>query len=743
MDGRMASIKMTHKLGLAVAAALLSLAVSPVAAANAAGPELAITSPPSGSTTNSLTVSFSGTTTDASLSDPVRLTINRSHGGPITAETLPNGESWAIESVALPEGDAYTAVVEQTNELFETGGSSPVSFTVNTKPPTVTLQQPASPSKNTEPKFSGTASESASVVVHVLNSEGHELAKASGTPKSGSWTSGPTSPALASGSYSAFATEASSIGNGPGTSETVAFVVNTNPPTVTLDQPLKNSNNATPTFTGTASDTTLVTVKVYLKGTSTLEATVTALPTAGAWESGRAALPSGKHSYTAVASQESSLENPTGTSAPVSFSVDTEAPSVVLNPPASPTNDATPSFSGSASEANPVSVKIYAGPTISGNPVATATATGTGGGWTSGPVSPALPDGEYVAVATQESSFGHEPGGAGPDRFVVDTVAPQVSLAHPLNGSSSSGGTEAVDGGAGTVAGDSPDSTHVTVELFAGTQAAGAPSQSVEVPVTGGTWSVTLAGLTTGGYVVRAEQRDAAGNVGVSATSSFSVVASGAVAAGGPSASFAWSPSAPHAGEQISLLSSSTDPARPITSYSWDLLGTGAFAAGGPLNATSFSTAGKHLVQLRVSDAGGASNVAAETIDVAARRTRLMQPFPTVKIAASRSGAGIRLRLLSIRASSGARIAVSCSGKGCPAKSQSRIAAAGKAGPAPLEFRRFERFLRPGVVLEIRVSKTGEIGKYTRFTVRRNRLPSRSDACIGSATGRPIACPSS
>jgi hypothetical protein len=114
-----------------------------------------------------------------------------------------------------------------------------------------------------------------------------------------------------------------------------------------------------------------------------------------------------------------------------------------------------------------------------------------------------------------------------------------------------------------------------------------------------------------------------------------------------------------------------------------------------------------------------------------------------VRISASGSGAGIRLKLLSVRAPAGAEIAVSCSGKGCPVKSQSRVAATGKASGAPLEFRRFERFLRPGTVLEIRISKAGEIGKYTRFAVRRGRLPVRSDACIGSATGKPIACRSS
>ena len=46
-------------------------------------------------------------------------------------------------------------------------------------------------------------------------------------------------------------------------------------------------------------------------------------------------------------------------------------------------------------------------------------------------------------------------------------------------------------------------------------------------------------------------------------------------------------------------------------------------------------------------------------------------------------------------------------------------------------------------MLEIRVSKGGEIGKYTRFTIRRNKPPARVDAVLSPAGSRPIACPSS
>ena len=60
-----------------------------------------------------------------------------------------------------------------------------------------------------------------------------------------------------------------------------------------------------------------------------------------------------------------------------------------------------------------------------------------------------------------------------------------------------------------------------------------------------------------------------------------------------------------------------------------------------------------------------------------------------------------------------------------------------------ITLRRFERSLPAGVVLEIKVSSHGEIGKFTRFTVRHDKLPERDDACLGPTGGKPIVCPSS
>jgi hypothetical protein len=58
-------------------------------------------------------------------------------------------------------------------------------------------------------------------------------------------------------------------------------------------------------------------------------------------------------------------------------------------------------------------------------------------------------------------------------------------------------------------------------------------------------------------------------------------------------------------------------------------------------------------------------------------------------------------------------------------------------------FRRFERALRAGASLQIRVYAPGQIGKYTRFTIRHGKLPARVDTCLSPSGAQRMTCPSS
>ncbi len=657
---------------------------------------------------------------------------------------------------ALAESSIFTGQLSgsmPSSRMPSSAGSrdTPVTFSVEAATPTVTLNQPASPSKDTMPSFSGSASETTAVTVDIYvgaTVKGSPISTATATGTGAGWESGDASPALRSGQYTATASQQSPIGNVVGTSSPVTFTVDTAPPTVTLTPPPSPSSDSTPSFTGSASDTTEVTVDIYAGATATgpVVATAKARGNGGIWHSEKVSHELTSGQYAATATQPSSLGNPAGTSSPVTFKVDTAAPTVTLTPPPSPSSDSTRSFTGSASDETPVTVDIYAGATATGPVVATATATGTGGGFSSGDAQPALSDGHYTATATQTSLAGHT--GTSPSvTFTVDTMPPRVTVTLPVNDGSTSGGSQLVEGEAGTAEGDTQA---IRIKLFAGATVGSEPVQQLTVQAAAGAWSATFAGLSPGVYTAQSEQADEAGNIGRSEPVTFTVTAPPAITPPAvavpvpPVASFTWFPSAPDTGEPVLLESNSADPVSPITGFAWALTSNGPFQAGGSVLTTSFATPGAHAVRLQVTNAFGLSSVATETINLISRPASLMQPFPIVQIAGTETASGVELRLLRVQQMpAGAVIAVRCKGRGCPFKSARRVAKASKRGVAPLEFHGFERFLRSGVTLEILVSKPGEIGEYTRLVVRRGKLPERVDMCLNATGIKPQVCPSS
>jgi subtilisin-like proprotein convertase family protein len=99
--------------------------------------------------------------------------------------------------------------------------------------------------------------------------------------------------------------------------------------------------------------------------------------------------------------------------------------------------------------------------------------------------------------------------------WFVDTVAPSIGLDAPPGRFTSAEPT--FTGTAGTASGDLPS---VAVAIH---NSGGALVQSMTVPPSGSTWSAKAMPLADGAYSVRAEQRDAAGNVGSSAVRTFTI----------------------------------------------------------------------------------------------------------------------------------------------------------------------------------------------------------------------------
>ena len=397
-----------------------------------------------------------------------------------------------------------------------------------------------------------------------------------------------------------------------------------------------------------------------------------------------------------------------------------------------------------------VTLKVFSGAAAEGAPVQTLTLEESSlcSNWQGTPAT--LAEGTYtllaeetVGVLNAEGEFEELPQSArsAPVTFTVDTTAPSPAISSPSPGSTYFTGAIPVSGTAGTAPGDRDS---VLVDVFAGSDVTAAPVEAVEMAAPGGSWSGALAGLAPGTYTLSAQQSDAAANSGAGAPVPITVLA--VPPPPPPSASFTWFPEFPRVGETVTLAASWTGSSSPITGFAWALTASESFHPGRSTTTTSFATPGAHVVRLQVTDAAGRSATVSKTITVRHQAATLMEPFPIVRIAGRETRNGVKLTLVTVSAPVSARVTVRVRGTGVHSTSQSRVAAAGKKAGSPstvlLSFPRFARALGAGAILEIRVTKAGQIGKLTRFVPRRGKLPRRTDICLSTAE-KPMACPAS
>jgi hypothetical protein len=205
-----------------------------------------------------------------------------------------------------------------------------------------------------------------------------------------------------------------------------------------------------------------------------------------------------------------------------------------------------------------------------------------------------------------------------------------------------------------------------------------------------------------------------------------------------PAAAINYSPAAPASGDSIVLTSTSADPDGPLVAQAWDLDGDGAFDdARGPAASVSFTAPGVHTVGLLVVDRDQAGAAAVVDIPVHARAPEAISPFPLVRIVGSFGKPGIRIEQLVVNAPDGARVEIRCRGRGCPFRRLVR-----RTRPQTVRVRRFaRRILRPGAVVQVWVTRPGEIGKYTRLRIRSGKRPVRVDRCLMPGSRRPVRCP--
>ena len=112
----------------------------------------------------------------------------------------------------------------------------------------------------------------------------------------------------------------------------------------------------------------------------------------------------------------------------------------------------------------------------------------------------------------------------------------------------------------------------------------------------------------------------------------------------------------------------------------------------------------------------------------------LIRPFPVVRIKGTLTEGGARIDVLSVRAPKSATIRARCRGRSCPDRVRRR-------GGGTRRIPELERVLPAGTVVTVRVMRSGNFGKFTRFVIRRGRPPARTDRCLRGVEPTPVACP--
>ncbi len=474
-------------------------------------PSVSLTSPASGSATSDTTPAFAGLAGTAE-GDDTALAVKVYAGAAATgsplqtlaAQVAPDGAFSVAPGSPLPEGTT-TAQAEQNDQAGNIGRSAAVTFSVDATAPAASITSaPTDPSGSASAGFSFGANEAATFECRL---DGAAFT-ACASPK--------TYAGLADGTHT-FALRATDAAGNTGPVASRSWRVDTTAPATSITSgPADPSGDAGASLSFGASEA--ATFECRLDGGA--YAACTSPKT-------YAALADGAHDFAVRATDAAGN---TGAAATTSWRVDTAAPAVTLDQPAegSTTNDTTPTLAGTAGTAAgdqpTVTVDVFAAGTPN-TPVASPTATVSGDG--SFAVSPgsALADGSYTAKARQSDSLGHV-GTSAVRSFIVDRSAtdvdpPVISVSSPQAGSSVGSATPAIAGTAGTADGDLAT---VTIKLYAGASATGAPEQTLTTQrQAGGSFSAVPSALSGGQHTVRAEQRDTLGNTGYSAPTTFVV----------------------------------------------------------------------------------------------------------------------------------------------------------------------------------------------------------------------------
>jgi hypothetical protein len=308
---------------------------------------------------------------------------------------------------------------------------------------------------------------------------------------------------LAAGSYSLHAVATDPAGITASSAAAAAVLVETASPSVTMATPSQLADSSAVTFTGTVTGAAGTTVNVR-NGTTILGA---ATVSNGSWRF-TTSLAAGSYDFSAVATD---LAGNTTISDDPAFEVAGAAPSVAITAQTLPqdsgasatdriTSDGAVVLAGTVGGAAGTIVEILDGTTVLGD------ATIANGSWT---YATTLASGSHTLHAVAVDPAGNKTSSAAEPTIVVDTTAPSLTIAAPVQTAGSTAFTLS-----GTVGG----LTGTTVEIFNGGTAIGA------AVVSNGGWSFSD-NLGAGSFALTAKATDPAGNVSAASDAAVTIAA--------------------------------------------------------------------------------------------------------------------------------------------------------------------------------------------------------------------------
>ncbi|EEG1973435.1 BapA prefix-like domain-containing protein [Salmonella enterica] len=496
---------------------------------------------PNGGSTNETRPTLSGT-------GEAGTTISIYNGSALvgTAQVQANG-SWSFTPSTSLGAGVWNLTATATDAAGNTSAASEIrSFTIDTTAPAApvidTVYDGTGPitgnlssgqiTDEARPVISGTREANTTIRLY---DNGTLLAEIP-ADNSSSWRYTPDA-SLATGNHVITVIAVDAAGNASPVSDSVNFVVDTTPPltpvitSVSDDQaPVlgtiangQNTNDPTPTFSGTAEAG--ATITLYENGT--VIGTTTAQPD-GAWSVSTSTLASGTHVITAVATDAAGNSSPNSTA--FTLTVDTTAPQTpiltsVVDDVAGGvtgnlangqiTNDNRPTLNGTA-EAGSV-VSIYDGDTLLG-----VTSANASGAWSFTPTT-GLNDGTRTLTVTATDPAGNISPATSGFTIVVDTLAPTVPLITSIvddvpNNTGAIGNGQSTNDTQPTLNGTAEANS--TVSIFDN----GALVATVNANASGN-WSWTpTAALGQGSHAYSVSAADAAGNVSAASPSTTIIV---------------------------------------------------------------------------------------------------------------------------------------------------------------------------------------------------------------------------